>query len=221
MKTVNNRGLTLLEIVLGIAITSVVFVLLLSALRLGQRSQEKGESRQELAQRMRVLSDRLAWLLRGAYPYVVRTSDETQLFFSGSGSAVGFVTTSVDSYSDGPEDIAGLKWVGIDVDEEGLKISESVYFLEEEDRKESTALLDPSVREIRFEYFGSDEEGEDEAWFNEWPGKERERLPSAVRITLVLEHEGREAALPPVTAAIRTGTFIGGEKAEETGEEFP
>ncbi len=220
MKTVNNRGLTLLEILLGIAITSVVFVLLLSALRLGQRSQEKGESRQELAQRMRVLSDRLAWLLRGAYPYVVRTADETKLFFSGSESGVGFVTTSVDSYSDGPEDVAGLKWVGINVDEEGLKISEKVYFLDEEDAVASESLLDPSVRKIRFEYLGPGE-GEEEAWFNEWPGQEREHLPSAVRITLVLEHEGAEVALPPVTAAIRTGTVIGGEKAEEGGEEFP
>jgi type II secretory pathway component PulJ len=37
----NEEGLTLIEIVLGLTISAVIFVLLLGTMRLGNRSQEK------------------------------------------------------------------------------------------------------------------------------------------------------------------------------------
>lgn len=216
LKIKSERGLTLIEVILAVTISAVILAILLAALRMGHRSQEKAYGREELSQRMRILADRVSWLLRGTYPYVVEVPDGKLLYFSGTDKSVGFVTSSVDTYSEGPEDTAGLKWVELFVDSEGLKIREKVYFGEDVFEKTGGKeyVLDSTVRDIGFEYLDTGEEkdinetGETKEfaeWVSLWDPGGREYLPSAVKVELVLEYRGRDVRMPPVIAAIRAG----------------
>lgn len=205
-----ERGLTLIEIVIALTIAAVLFSILLWSMRLGHRSVDKGMEREEISQRMRVLTDRLSWLLRGTYPYMVATPEGRVLYFSGTKESVGFVSTSVDPYADTLQDSARLKWITLYSDSEGLKIQEDVFFadvFEEEPRDEY--LFDPTVTSLEFEYLDPMAGEPGGEWVEGWDPKEKEYLPSAVKITLSFEHEGREVEMPPLVVALKAGQLLG------------
>lgn len=201
-----KKGFTLFEIILAMTITALIAVILLSAFRLGQRSQSKGTERQEMAQRIRIICDRVSWLIRGAYPYKVLDEEgEEILYFSGEPGSLGLVTTSVDAYSDSIQDRAGLKWITLSGDGEGLKMSERIFFDKDSPLEDAveTYVLEPAVKSIGFEYL--DAADEKDVWSSEWNGEEKDYLPSAVRVSVVLGHEEQTMIMPPFTVAIRTG----------------
>jgi general secretion pathway protein J len=211
-KRKNEGGFTLLELIISITITAVILVILLSALRLGHRSQEKGTEADISSQHMRMLNDRLTWLIRGAYPYTIKIEGEETLQFKGSARSLGFVTTSTDIYSDSPEDMAGLKWVTIYKGKEGLKIRESVFFFQDEAEGEEEAekdlILDPTVTGISFKYMdfgGEDEEIKSEVWVEGWDTEEKNYLPAAILAEITLDIGGKEVFLPPILARVRSG----------------
>ena len=207
MRPRNNRGFTLVEIILAMSFTAVIVIILFAALRLGYRAQEKGDARAEDSQRVRIITDRLNWLLRGAYPYTVSKGGKPKLFFSGTSGSIGLVTTSVDARSKGPEDLPGLKWISIFTDSKGLETTEKVFFLEDvfDETGGKTYLLDPDVRKLAFEYFDlpPDQTAEGE-WVADWDGEEKPYLPSAIRVTITYTKNGREAEMPEMIVAIHT-----------------
>ncbi len=202
-----HRGFTLIEVIVGVSLTAVLVMIVFSSLRLGQRAQEKAIERQDISQKMRILSDRLAWLIHGAYPYTVGKDAGAVIYFKGEADELGFVTTSTDPYSKEPEDMEGLKWVKLFVDSDGLKIKENVYFhkdaLEDGDGREY--LFDPDVRSMEFEYLDTGEDEGEGKWTDSWSPREKAYLPSAVRVVMVFEYRGKEIEMPPVIAAIRAG----------------
>jgi|Deesub1362A_J573_1020465.scaffolds.fasta_scaffold00045_33 hypothetical protein len=207
MRKKTEKGLTLIEVILGITISVVILGILFSALRLGHRSQEKGIEREEVSQRMRILADRLTWLLSGAYPYKREVEEEERLYFSGTTRSAGFVTTSIDPYSEELQDIAGLKWVTLFVDEaEGLKIREKIYFDEDvfEDSGGREYVFDPTVKDIEFEYLDINEETGEEIWLSAW-AEDKDYLPYAVKASLVFIYKEKEVYMPPVVVLLRAG----------------
>ena len=197
-----NKGFTLIELVIALTLSVVIVVILLAAMRLAYKSQAKGAEKIDTSQRIRMLGDRVTWLLRGAYPYFFKkiNEDEQKLFFSGESDKIGFVTTSVDSYGKGPEDAAGLKWVSIFLDDEGLKLREKVYFLEDvfEDEGGKVYLLDPEVKKLEFEYYDIPDDETQGEWVEEWDPEEKENIPAAVKFRITLEHEGKTVVMPEI-----------------------
>jgi prepilin-type N-terminal cleavage/methylation domain-containing protein len=217
----DRRGFTLIEVMLGLAISAVIFALVLGAIRLANRSQEKGRDRLELTQRVRIVYDHLGWLLRGAYPYIEidpEDPEERQLYFDGDSTSLGFVTTSTDPYGEGLADASGLKYVKMSLDE-GLAIEENIFFMGGEDMpEESRYVLDPHVKEIEFTYFDPgvepSEDGEPQGepeptWVEDWDGSDRDYLPLAVRIQIKLEFGEDEKWMPPVVASLRAAKSTG------------
>lgn len=198
MRLRNKQGFTLIEVIIGIVLSAVIITILLAAMRVGYRSQEKGRWREEISQKMRIISDRVTWLLRGAYPYIISNPEGKVLYFSGKSNSVGLVTTSVDSYSQGIEDRVGQKWVQIFSDYEGLKVREKIYFLEDvfDDSGGHIYLLDTSVDRIEFEYFDVNKKEGTEDWISEWGPKEKEYLPAAVRVKIEFTHDGVKFKVP-------------------------
>lgn len=199
-------GFTLAELMIAISLTAVILVILLGAIRIGHRSVESGQAREEVSQRMRIISDRLTWLIRGAYPYTVEKDDELRVYFDGDSMSLGFVTTSTDPYSDGLEDSIGFKWIKIFADSDGLKMVEKIYFLEDvfDDFGGNEYLFDPTVRTLQFEYLDSDPEEGTEDWVSEWEPDGKDYIPSAVRMLVTIELDGKVYELPEITATIRT-----------------
>lgn len=212
MRNNSESGLTLIEIILSLTISAVLFAILLGAMRLGHDSVRSGRERAELSQRMRVLSDRLSWLIRGTYPYVIydpEQEDKKVLYFSGTPQSAGFVTTSVDEYSDSMEDRPALKWVTISVDAEGLKVQESLFYSEVFEEEPTTEfVLDTTVTAMELEYLDGGEKGNEALWVSEWNPEEADYLPSAVRLTLVLLYKGGEVVMPSLIVPIRTGRTL-------------
>jgi cytochrome c556 len=198
MRLRNNRGFTLLELLIAITLSILILVVLGSAMRLGYKSQAKGTERGEMMQKMRILEDRIAWLIRGVYPFYLKKPDEKKIFFDGKSDQVGFVTSSIDTHGTGPEDTAGLKWVSIFVDSEGLKIREKIFFLEDvfDDSNGKVYLLDPEVRKIEFEFFEIKEDEKQGTWISEWDPSDKETVPTAVKVTMTLERNGQKIEIP-------------------------
>jgi prepilin-type N-terminal cleavage/methylation domain-containing protein len=221
----NKKGFTLIELILALSITALVVGILLSALRMGYRSQEKGDERSEISQRMRVLGDRTSWLLRGAYPYTFTDpDDERYLFhlFRGEYDSLEFVTTSVNEYSDDIEDMTGLKLVRLFVDNEGLKLRQTIFFMGDEDWPDepNEYVIGPNVTGITFEYLNRDEEENEENWEDAWDTEDTNYLPVAVKVMLTFTHKDKDIEMPPIIAALRTGgnpELIPKDKREQPG----
>lgn len=193
-------GFTLLELLISITLSVIILAILFAAMRVGYKSQEKGIEREEISQRMRIIGDRITWLLRGVYPYTVTKPEGKTIYFMGKPDLIGFVTTSVEGNAEGTEDRAGLKWVSIWADSEGLKLREKVYFLEDvfEDTEGKIYILDPSVKDIEFEYLDSTEG----TWESEWEPKEKDYLPSAVRVKILFKYNDKEIRMPELVVKI-------------------
>ena len=210
-----NKGFTLIELVIAITLSIVIVVILLAAMRLAYKSQEKGAERVDITQRTRILGDRLNWMIRGAYPFFVNKPDEQKLFFEGESDRIGFVTTSVDSYGTGPEDSAGLKWVSVFADRDGLKIREKVFFLEDvfDDEGGKVYLLDPAVKKLELEYYDvpeGEKEGDQHGdWVSQWDPDEKKYIPAAVKFRITFEHEGKTIEMPEIIARINAQRMTG------------
>lgn len=199
-----NKGFTLIELVIALTLSIVIVVILLAAMRIAYKSQAKGAERVDTTQKIRLLGDRLTWLLRGAYPFFSKKPEEQKLYFEGESGKIGFVTTSIDSYGKGPEDLAGLKWVSVFTDTEGLKIREKVFFLEDvfDDNGGNVYLLDPEVKKVEFEYYDIPEGEKQGDWVSEWDPDDKQHIPAAVKFKITLEHEGKTVEMPGIIVKI-------------------
>lgn len=198
MRAADARGLTLLEIVIAMSLSIVILLIVFSALRLGYRAQDKGIEKSEANQRIRIIEDRLSWLIRGLYPYQVRKADGVTIYFDGESDRIGFVTTSTDPSGKGPEDRAGLKWVSIYTDSSGLRLREKVFFGEDvsEDSGGTEYLFDPSVKKLEFEYLDVPPDEKTADWVSTWAEGEKDYFPSAVKLRITMDDKGRPAELP-------------------------
>lgn len=201
----NNRGITIVEIILAMSFTVVIMVILFAALRLGYKAQETGDRRAEETQKIRIIADRIQWLFRGAYPYISLEKGKRKLYFKGTSDSAGFVTTSIDARGKGPEDMAGLKWVSIFTGSKGLQITEKVFFLEEvfEDSGGKTYVLDPDIRKLSFEYFDLPEDTGDGEWVSSWDEEEKDYLPAAVKVRIAYSRNNREVEMPELIIALQ------------------
>jgi len=191
----------------------VVILIIASVLNLAIRAEEKGTRRQESSQHVRVLIARLTFLLKGAYPYVARTEEGRQYYFEGSGDEIAFITSSVVPETGTQIDKAGLKWVKIYLDSEGLKTMENFFFLSEDYESGSPIerVLDDTVTELSFEYLDMGEKRMDEGeWKSEWSMEDTEYLPAAIKVQVSVREEGAEkdTELPPFTVKIQSSRQI-------------
>lgn len=217
----NRRGITLIELVIAITLTAIVIGMLLGAMRLAYRSEEKGRERSEVAQHMRIVTDRLTWLIHGAYPYKQEDEDtkEKHMVFKGDASSMGFVTTSVDPFTHTPTNNAGLKWIVISASN-GLMVQEAMFYDQEiraDKVRENTFIIDPTVRDMQFSYLFTSEESEE--WLPRWDITEHDCLPAAVRIKLNLVQGSREIDMPPLVIAVRSGQCV--ESLEVKSQDMP
>ncbi len=204
-RTGRAGGFTLLELVIALSITSLILVFIGSAFFMSYRSEEKASEREELLQRIRIINERLTWLIRGAYPFVKISSDGNILYFSGKEDSLGFVTTSILSKS-AIEERAGLVYMNIFLDDNNLKVIEKLFFEKNifEDSGGREYTLFDNIDSISFEYLDGKAEAGSDQWVSEWLPEEKDYLPSAVRITLTIIHRGSTIDIPPIVVNIQT-----------------
>ncbi|MBW2653267.1 MAG: prepilin-type N-terminal cleavage/methylation domain-containing protein [Deltaproteobacteria bacterium] len=119
-----EKGFTLLELLVSIAILSMVLVMIYGTLSMGSRAWEKGEEDIEKVQRMRVVMNLLSREIKSTFPYKITPSelDTHKEFyaFEGKKDSVSFVSTI--PLKGGRR---GLSWLSFWVEsEEGLVVVE-------------------------------------------------------------------------------------------------
>lgn len=186
-----NRGFTLIETVLALSITAVVLVVVLSALRLGITSWEKGESFIDASSERRAAAYRLEREAASIYPFRLKGA-QGMTAFSGSQDRVGFVTVA-----SGISSIPGARWVYYISDEDGLKIYEKHISADDPELVsfEGGELVDTeaSIRKIDFKYLG------EAGWSGDWDGK---GLPRALKARLKLTDGSELEVLVQVRASM-------------------
>ena len=99
----NQRGFTLLELILAMSIVAIIVALGLGGVRLGISAREVGEQKVDTYQRLRIITEQLKQKLQSTYPVFVSqidgvpgitapTSSKRILAFEGNADSIRFVT---------------------------------------------------------------------------------------------------------------------------------
>lgn len=217
----NQRGFTLLELLLSVAILGIVVVIIAGAMRLGFRSVESGERKVESLERMRTSFGLLDAQIQSAFA-LAETGENVEVGsprfrFAGE----HFLLQFPSNYSlwSGP---LGYVMVTYRVlpDEKGgkaLHLTENVIGT---DRIREVMLLD-RAREISFEYFFKEAAEEEGSWVEQWtdtesiPEKIRVKLArDSVSLSLIIPVRGRGAAAKTVVNTGQTGEQTDGQTGE-------
>ncbi|MBI4607409.1 MAG: prepilin-type N-terminal cleavage/methylation domain-containing protein [Candidatus Rokubacteria bacterium] len=149
----NQRGLTLLELLIALGLVGLVAGIALGSLRLASHAWERGEARLDTAQRTRFVTDLLTRELRSALPYLVRVNEKEQMVaFSGASTSVKFLTTAGGLTTAVPE--GALREVTYALAPGGLYRVEAPASDRQfvESGRGVTVQLEPGVVELSFRY---------------------------------------------------------------------
>lgn len=169
-----RAGFTLLELILSITILSMVALIMGSGFRLGIKAWEKGESETQETQRLRALSGLIFQSVKSAYPYKIKTENETMVVFEGDANSLLFVTSFVDPLT------GGFRWVRYSYGDGSLVYSEGKMpdkdFLDK--IKKNEEVIESDIGEITFAYLSSFED----EWKKSWVLGDG--IPVAVRVRI-------------------------------------
>lgn len=179
----NERAFTLLELIVSMAILSVIVVVILSGFRIGTRSWEAGERRAEKNQRLRVVAAQITEEIRSAFALkvegMVDDAEKKYNSFVGESDTIKFVTATggLTSNPIGTQ----LRAVYYKVSSDGLVVRESYFnfedFFEDPESVGEEFIINPDVTNISFSYLGvytekgeyeDDEPEEVREWIDSW-----------------------------------------------------
>jgi prepilin-type N-terminal cleavage/methylation domain-containing protein len=179
-----SAGFTLLEVVLALTIFALMGAILYGAYSLGHSAVAKSQLNSTRNQKQRSIADLLGSYVRSTFPYRESPQEQT-IFFEGDSDNLTFV--SAYSQGMGGRGMAKIQ-ITQDEDETGrttIKLDETapVRINSESGSGGQThrVVLHDNVKEFRLAYL--DPQAEEETWEDRWDGKERRRLPRAVRFT--------------------------------------
>lgn len=196
-----QRGFTLLELVVALAIVGALLVIAFGGLRVAIAAWAQGDDRSEAHQHLRGVASVLGHSLGATYPYraALGQAPEVVVLFRGSENRVEFVTQAPPFPA--PIPVAFTAVVIALESEEGpaLVIRQRVLPNREPFTEAKEALRDAGIQRLELRYLS-----EGGAWQDEWDAERERGLPRAVQITVATTRAGRVQTLPPLTVALRT-----------------
>lgn len=198
----DERGFTLLELVIALAIVGALLVVAFGGMRVAIAAWTQGENRAESHQHLRGVALVLSRALGSTYPYraPLALAPEPVLLFRGAENRVEFVTQAPPFPLPIPVAFAAVT-IGVETENgPALVIRQRVLPNRDPFTEATVALRDPAIQQITFEYLN--EQGE---WQKTWDTDAEDTLPRAVRITVGPPPGGTEA-MPPLTVALHVGT---------------
>lgn len=183
----NQKGFTLLELLVSMTILAVIITVIVEAFWLGYRSWERGSEVMEREIRLRTALGLVSKQLRSAFPFA---PDDDEAGFSGDSQSISFVTTMPM----GLERRSGLFRIEYFLDEEStggfktMKVSQRPVYVPGSsgmDPRENGFTVLPGLDRASWEYLSDGE------WVQEW-ALEDGPLPRKVRLTLHYKKKDRE-----------------------------
>lgn len=169
-----RSGFTLLELILAMAILSMVVLMIGSGFRLGIKAWEKGEAEAQETQRLRALSGLISQNVKSIYPYKMKIEGKKVIVFEGKNNSIMFVTTFVAPSA------GGFKWVRYSYNDGVFTLKEGILpdknFLDKTSGDEE--IIDSDIGEIDFKYLSPDKS----EWRDSWGLGEG--LPAAVKVKI-------------------------------------
>lgn len=197
----DQRGFTLLELVLALSIVAAMLAIVFGGLRVGIRAWQRGEERTESQQHSRSLHALLAQSLGGTTPYLSAAAAGVQpeVLFQGQPDKLSFVTVSPPFPLPAPIAFTAVTLSVDEGDKPGLAIREKALPNEDPFDDVPPIVVDPTFTAVRFRYL-RDAEG---SWEDTWDGAQERAVPRAVEVTLTTMVGGQPVERPPVSVAIR------------------
>jgi general secretion pathway protein J len=199
----DERGFTLLELLIALAIIAALLAIAFGGLRVGMAAWRQGEDRVEAHQHVRGLSLALARVIAGAYPYTATRGEapDPQILFVGAEDRLEMVTQSPPGAF--PVSIAFVAVVieHGDGEGEGLVVRQRALPNRDPFTEATTVLHDRSVTSLKLAYLN--EAGD---WQEAWDAETQQTLPRAVRLSVTATNGTREESLPPMTISLRVLT---------------
>ena len=198
----DQRGFTLLELLLALAIVGALVLIAFSGVRIALASWRQGEERAEAYQHLRGVALTLARSLSSTYPYNAPRGDTPTavLLFAGGASSLEFVTQNAPYPASVPVAFTAVVIeVSTSGERQGLIIRQRMLPNRHPFTEAKIAFNDPALTELSFSYL--DETG---AWQDTWDVDTQKRLPRAIRVNVGGTLNGRSQTLP-LTVPLRVG----------------
>jgi len=197
-KLSTTAGFTLLELIISIALFSIIVLIIAGAANLGYRSFNSGEKKLNAVERLRSSLTIIDAQVQSGVPLTLEDGGVKQYYFTGEQDALKFSTNY--SIWGGQRGYVIVNY-RVDADDRGKRtLSASEYKVGMENQKE-TKLLE-GFDEITFDYFKQDATEEAGEWISQWV--EEEMMPTRIRINLVKGGKSLSYIMP-----VRVGGPIG------------
>ena len=209
MSRARAGGFTLLETVVALTLLATMLGLLFAGLRTGVRAWDAGTDRGDRADQLLLTYSFVRKELSAAFPWRFKDPLAVRLAFVGERERVRFVSMR-------PADLGGGGLAFVSFEKEAAKgaeragrlvmrrspaIAEAKDF-ESVEAAEAFTLAD-GVTELRFEYYGAENEAAKPAWSDKWDFPQR--LPTHVRLLM----KGAQAPMPEIVVALGIGEEAG------------
>ena len=207
--TRRERGFTLIELVVAMALLGVMILLLYSGLSFSVRSWDAGDVNGRRTADRRIGENFLRREISELFPMRWKEPNVVKFAFEGERDHLRFVSSRPAGIAQG-----GLSLVSLEVlDEGGGSRKRNLVMrraMPDEDQKsfaplekaEATVMI-AGVQGVTFEYFGSENDFTPPQWSDTW--KPANRVPEAIRLRIV----GDEGPLPEMAVRISLGEEAG------------
>jgi general secretion pathway protein J len=203
----DDRGFTLLELLIAMTLLGLLMLGLFGGLRLGVRVWEAGDAQAADRSRIEAVQRFIRTYLSQARPLSAadRTGDDV-ISFIGRRDQLDFTAALPAHLSAGGFEHVALSFAELD-DGRGLVLRHGPLRRRDDGRAElfelddpETAVLLADVTEVEFSYFGAPDQRDDAEWTDRW--EDQERLPLLVRIRIGLAGSDRRV-WPELTVPLR------------------
>lgn len=197
-----ERGFTLLELIIALAIVGALLAIAFGGLRVALAAWTQGEDRAEAHQHLRSVALILGRALAGTYPYraPAEAAPNPVILFRGGENRVELVTQAAPFPLSSQ---AAFTAVVIALESDpgpALLVRQRIMPNPEPFTQATVALHEPAIQALEFRYLNSSG-----AWQPTWDAEAEQGLPRAVQVTLAATRGGRTETLPPLTVTLRVG----------------
>lgn len=186
-----QHGFTLLELLVGLTLFSLIVAMLYGGFRLGTRSWESGASEVDSSSELRLASDFLRRQLSKTYPLAANDDGTWRMWFEGSPDRMVFLVDMAPRLGQGglyemTVSIGGVENQALTVARRPLREWPGDVV---DDRHARPRSLIDDVAAAEFAYFGAIEKDTEPSWHGSWddPGQ----LPMLIRIRVATRSEGQ------------------------------
>lgn len=214
-----QSGFTLLEVLLGMSLMSVMMLLLFASLRICVQNWNAGEKKIAQVSQAAIVQNFLQGKLHAAIPLDADFLEEPQFSFQGAKEQLQFVASMPASASRLGLQLFNLSLKKSSKADEGSQLLVDIqpFFPQGDDEwSEEQVIILSKIQSMRFAYFGADSDelnASDAVWHDDW--EDRKELPRLVSIDIeMLDGE----VWPQLIVALKVDKALGAGGEEVSGK---